>query len=182
MDTEITIAADSIAGKKPLKRIGKWHGKTKDLKKEKLVLEYHAEHPDVAYRDIAKAVGVSEVTAYKTLKNHGLMICHGAAQHRRKNRNEKAVMSYYYANPSATVTEISKVVHLAQVTVRKILLTNNITPARATGKKPGKPPEKKTRILEYKAAHHEANYRDIADELQCSRAYVYVILKNENAL
>ena len=176
MSTKATNTVGDYVGSKPTKRVGKWHGRTKDVKKAELVLKYHAEHPDAPYREIAEVVGVAEVTAYNALKKHGLILPHKEAQHRRKSRNEKSVLAYYHENPSASIHEISEAAHLAPTTIRKILLANNIALPKTFTQKPDKTAKKKRLILEYKLAHPGASNREIAEKLRCSRTYVYVTL------
>ena len=160
VSTKATNTVGDYAGSKPTKRVGKWHGRTKDVKKAELVLKYHAEHPDAPYREIAEVV----------------ILPHKEAQHRRKSRNEKSVLAYYHENPSASIHEISEAAHLAPTTIRKILLANNIALPKTFTQKPGKTAKKKRLILEYKLAHPGASNREIAEELRCSRTYVYVTL------
>ena len=174
-ETELTTSGEG--NRESGKKSGKWHGRRKDAKKEELVLGYYTQNPHVPYRKIAEAVGVAEVTAYKVLKRHGFILPHGEAQHRRKSRNENAVLAYYKVNPTASFQEMTDALHLAQATIRKILINNNLTPPKLGSIKPTKGGKKRKLIVEYKVAHPQATNKEVADALNCSRTYVYVTLK-----
>ena len=165
------------------KRQGNWKGKPKDLKKEQRILDYYKEHPDVPYRGIAEAVGVAEVTAYKTLKAHGLINSREQAQKNRRVRHERLVLTYRENNPTASLKEIADFVGLTPATVRKMLANNNASVPKKTPAhrdETNRLAEKRRMIEEYSENHPQATAEEVMAALGTSSTYTYTVLKEMN--